>query len=101
MHPSLGNQIDRLRFGQFIAEIQLDVMITSHSLISTTTEGVQILFVERRNHVSYILAVVVPRVRDLVRCFDCSDCQFGRWNDKTFIYKNVCAGWMIDHHQTK
>src|ERR1041385_7478295 len=98
MHPSLRNQIDWLRSRQLIAEIQLHVMVTRHALISSTAESVQILFVERGNYVSHILSIVVPCVRNFVRCFNGRDCQFGRWNDKTFIYKDVGPDWVVDHH---
>src|ERR1043166_469744 len=76
-------------------------MITSYALISPTAESVQILFVERRNYVSHILSIVIPGLRDFVGCFDGGDCELGRWDDETFINKDVGSGRMIDHHKAK
>src|ERR1044072_4101246 len=76
-------------------------MVARHALISSKAESVQILFVERGYDVSHILSIVIPCVRNFVRCFDRGNCKFGRWNDKTFVYKDVGPGWMIDHHQAK
>src|ERR1051325_2623060 len=100
MHPTLRNQYYRHVDRNLIAEIHFNIVVSHHSLILSTSEGVEILSIERPYDSRNILPLVVNGASDWLRPFDCCNRQLCRWDHKTFTHENVGAHRMIHCHQT-
>src|SRR5882762_8986611 len=69
VHPAFGNQPQRTTLRRVLAEIDFDVMIARHTLITPASKVIEILLVESADDVRHVVAAVVHRVRNLVRRF--------------------------------
>src|SRR5688572_25314971 len=74
-------------------------MVARDALITPSAKVVEVLLIKSAEDVRDVVAVVVDGISNLVRLLDGSNCQFGGWNNKTFIDKNVCSRWMVHSHQ--
>src|SRR5439155_11299819 len=101
VHPALRDQPERTALRRLVSQINFDKVIAGNALISASPKSVQILFIESKHHVGDAVAFIIARSSDLVRRRDGCDSQFCRWDYEALINENLCAGWMVDYHQTE
>src|SRR5882724_2549932 len=99
MHPAFGNQPQWATLRRISAEIDFDVMIARHPLITTASKVIEIFLVKSADNIRHVVAAVICRMRYLVRRFDGRDCELRRGNNKTFIDEDVRSGWMVHSHE--
>src|SRR6266508_173787 len=85
VQPAFGNQPQRATLRRVIAEIDFDVMIARHALITTAAKIIQIVRIKGADDVRHVVAIVVHRVRDLVWLLDSRYFLLGRPKNTTLI----------------
>src|SRR6266498_69805 len=101
MHPALRNQPQRSILRHIVAEIQLEIMVSCHSLITALTKSAEIFLIELVDDLSYICSSVIPGAGNSVRRCHCCNGKPGGWNDKALIDVNIGTCRMINDHQAQ
>ena len=99
MQPPTRDEIQRAARGDFIAQIDLDVVIARDALILASSEGIEVASIQRTQSIGYIISAVVDGARDRMRRFCRRDRQFHRRHDEALVGENFRALRMIDGHQ--
>src|ERR1700721_1087114 len=99
MQPSLGDEPQRSGLRQVVAEVDLDVVVSSEALVLAAAKSVEVLAVKFAEKLGHIRTLIVDRLQNGVRRRDGGNGRFDRGNHKPFIGENLSACWMVDHHQ--
>src|SRR5688500_474215 len=101
MHPAVCDQPERAAGRRVVAQIDFDVVISSHTLIAAAPKRIEVVSVQRIYDIGDVLPVVVDCSRDLARRRDSCYCQLWSWNHETFVDKYFRSFRMVHDHQAE
>src|SRR5688572_33083064 len=101
MHPAVRDQPERSALRRIVAQIDLDIMVSRHSLILTTPERIEIVSVASVDDARYVLSVVVYGTFDLARSCDGGDSELRRRDyersEERRVGKECRSRWSLYH----
>src|SRR5437660_677047 len=99
MHPASGDKPQWSGCWSVVAQVNLNIMIASHTLVLAASESVQVFSVESAHEGGDVPAIVVDRADYLMGCFNRGNGKLCRWNHKALVHKNIGPKRVIDHHE--